>query len=234
MNILSPLRRLTWMIWSPSRAFDELYEKPTWLGAYLTISLGTAFIAWISIPVLQDLSLLALSESFSEGQLGRISWINQIIRYASIPGVFLATLVIWFISAFLLWLIIQVFEGMIGFKAIFAIVAHASVISFISGILAAIIVIVKLQNNVIGLQDIEIKLGLDLFWEGEVHPTLNVILVNLNPFNLWYYGLLILGIGTVCRFNWVRSATVVGLFWALSMTFGAGIAWVLSTLIPPA
>ena len=221
------------MIWSPSRTFDEIHEKPAWLGAYLAISLGTALIAWVSVPVFQNISLLALSESLSEEQLGRISWINHIVRYTSTAGTFLVTLVYWFISAFLLWLIVQVYEGLAGFKAIFAVVAHASVASLISGILIAILVLVKVQNNVIELQDLEIKLGLDLFWEGEVHPVLKVVLVNLNPFNLWYYGLLTLGIGTVCRFSWVRSAGVVSLFWVLCMAFGAGIAWVLSAFNPP-
>ncbi len=233
MIALSSLRRLTWMIWSPSRTFAEISENPTWLGVYLAISLGSAFVAWLSAPVFQKISLLALPEALSDSQIERISWINQIVRYASTATAFLVTLLSWFVSSFLLWLIVQIFEGLASFKAIFSVVAHSSVVTLISGATVITVLLIEVQDNEIEAQDLEIRMGLDLFLDEQAHPALMVVLANLNPFNLWYYGLLSLGIRTICKFNWLRSVGVVVLFWVLCMAFGAGIAWVLSALSPP-
>ena len=82
-------------------------------------------------------------------------------------------------------------------------------------------------------QDVMIRLGLDLLVEGELHPSLRVLLAGLNPFSLWYYGLLILGIKTVEQADWERAAGVVSIFWMLSVAFGAGVAWIAGELTAP-
>lgn len=234
MSISSSLQCLSWMVWSPSRTFHALQENPSWLGAFLAISLGTVATTWLTVPIFQELSLTFLSPSLPIDQLERIMRINQIARYLATAGAFLITLLYWFISTLLLWLIVQVFEGLAPFRTIFAVVAHANVVSLFSGVLVTALILVKwqmLQGRAVGPQDLEIKLGLDLFWEGELHPSLRVLLMSLNPFNLWYYGLLILGIRTVDQLDWPRAAGVIGVFWTFWVAFGAGIAWVVGTVI---
>ena len=138
-------RRLAFMIWSPVRAFEEIRERPTWLGAFLIVSLGSAAIAWMTLPVFQKISLLSLTDSLSSDQLKQITQMHQTMRYVYTGGAFLGTFVFSLVTAFLIWLLVQVFEGRGGFKAIFSVVSHSSVVSLISGILVVALVLLKAQ-----------------------------------------------------------------------------------------
>ncbi len=225
--------RLARTVWTPSRVFEEIGDRPTWLGAFLIVGLGSAAIVWIALPIAQKGFLISLAESLSSEQLERITQTHRTIRYVYTGGAVLGTLVFWFLSAFLIWLLVQVFEGRSGFRAIFSVVSHGSVVSLISGILVLVLVLVKAQREGIDPQSLEVRLGADLLVEGTVHPSLKLLLANLNPFSLWYYGLLTVGVATVSGFSRVRSMGVVGVFWMLSMAFGAGTAWVASVFTTP-
>ena len=230
MNLAESLRLLIWTVWSPARAFRVLQTDPRCLVAFLVIGLGSALISWWTIPVVQSASRRLMSQTLSTEQEQYVASVNKIAHYAGTLGAPLVTLVSWFAAAFLIWMIAQVFAGLPGFRAVFSVVAHASVASLVSGILVALILFIKLQSDAVSSQDLEIRLGLDLFWDGQLHPALGVVLGSVNPLNLWYYGLLVMGIRAVCAFTYLRSFAVIGTLWAISTAFGAGIAWVAGSL----
>ena len=230
MNPAQSLRLLAWTIWYPSRAFQTLHRDPRWLVAFLVIGLGAAFTTWLTVPALQSVSFRLLSQTLSTEQSQQLALANRIAHYAGTLAAPVVTLVFWFATAFLIWMVAQVFDGLPSFRAIFAVVAHANVTSLFSGILVAAILAVRLQSEVASLQDLDIRLGLDLFWDGQIHPAFRVVLANFNPFNLWYYGLLVMGTGAVCEFTYLRTIAVIGTLWALNIAFSAGSAWVISSL----
>ena len=230
MNPSSFFPRLACVIWSPARAFHALREKPTWLGAFLVIGLGSSGLTWLTVPTVQRIAMSALSPSLAAPQIQQLVHINHLAHWAATVAAFLSTPVSWFISAFLLWLMAQVFDGLPSFKCIFAVVAHANLVSLISGCLVAVLLLLKSHGDAPDLQDLDIRLGLDLFWPGELHPAQRVALASLNPFNLWYYGLLVVGTAAACRFSAFRATGVIGSFWALNLAFGAGFAWVVGSL----
>lgn len=227
------LQRIFLTVWSPSRTFEEVRQHPAWFGPFLVVSLGAAAITFVTVPVFQKMFLLSLTEPLSPDQLELVTRIQRLVWYFSVGGAFLGTLLSGLISAFLIWLIIQVFEGLADFKLVFSVIIHASLVSLISGVLVTALVLVKAQAGAVDLQDLDIRLGADLFVGREVHPALKVLLANLNPFSLWYYWLLTIGVGRVCDFNRRRSAWVVGVFWAICIAFGVGIAWVIASMMPP-
>jgi len=230
VNPSSSAVRLAWVIWSPSRAFHALRERPTWLGAFLVIGLGSAGLTWLTVPIVQRVSMDALSPALTAPQIQQIIQVSDFAHWAATAAAFLTTPVSWFVSAFLLWLIAQVFEGLPSFKSIFAVVAHANLVSLISACLVAGLILMKTHGGVADPDDLDIRLGLDLFWRGELPPALRVALASFNPFNLWYYGLLMVGTTTVCRFSAIRATGVIGSFWALNLAFGSGFAWVIGRL----
>ena len=222
-------KRLALTIWVPNRAFEDIRENPTCLGAFLVIGLGSIVVASTTLPVFQKIYLLSVTESLNPGQLERLYRYQKTMRYVYPFGTLIGILFFWFISAFLIWLIAQVFECRGRFKSIFSVISYASITSLISSILIAAIIYFKASKGLSDLSNLEIKLGADLFISGTVHPALQIILANLNPFTFWYYALLTIGIATVCEeCSRVRAAGVVGAFWAISMAFSAGIAWVFS------
>jgi hypothetical protein len=181
---------------------------------------------------MQKMLLLSLSESLSPDQLERVTRIQQLAWYFAVGGAFLGTLLSVFISAFLIWLIIQVFEGRADFRIVFSAIIHASLVLLISRVLVTTLVFVKALGGSVDPQDLDIRLGADLFVR-DVHPALNVLLANLNPFNLWHYGLLTVAVGKVCGFSRRRSGWVVGVYWAICILFGAGTAWMIASVMPP-
>ena len=225
MAIFQPLRCLALTVWSPSKAICEINERPTWLGAFLIISACSATVSWITIPVLQAIPPTGVTQSLSQQNLLQINQVNQLIRYLSVVSAFPITLVLWFLSAFLLWLIVQAFEGLPNFKPIFSLVAYTSVVTLISSFLVAVFLLIKVSYGTVAPEDLQIKVGLDLIWEKE-HPAVMVILASVNPFTLWQYGLVGAGICKICKFTAIRTAGVLGLYWVLTISFGAGIAWV--------
>ena len=222
-------KRLALTIWMPTVAFEDIRENPTFLGAFILIGLGSVVVAYAMLPVFQKIYLLSVTESLNPGQLERLYRYQKTMRYVYPVGTLIGILFFWFISAFLIWLIVQVFECRGRFKSIFSVISHASITSLISSILIAAIFYFKASKGLTDLSNLEIKLGADLFISGTVHPALQIVLANLNPFTFWYYALLTIGIATVCEeCSRVRAAGVVGTFWAISMAFSAGIAWVFS------
>ena len=226
MKQVGALQRLSWVIWSPSRAFQALREKPVWLGAFLVIGLGNALCAWVTLSLFQN---LALSPSFSSDQVQRIADFNRTVLYLSTGGAFLLTPISWLASALLVWLIVQVFECRIDFKAIFALLAHVQVSSLLSGLLvAAVLLLVSYRGG--ESADSATLMGNALSWKADVTPLVKIAFVNLNPFVLWYYGLLALGIRIVAKVSWRRAAAATGVFWVFCLAFGAAIAWVMNGL----
>lgn len=222
-------KRLAMTIWMPNRAFEDIRENPTFLGAFVLIGLSSVLVAYAMLPVFQKIYLLSVTESLSPGQLERLYRYQKTMRYVYPVGTLIGILFFWFISAFLIWLIAQVFECRGRFKSIFSVISHASITSLISSILVAAIIYFKASKGLMDLSNLEIKLGADLFISGTVHPALQIVLANLNPFTFWYYALLTIGIATVCEeCSRVRAAGVVGTFWAITIAFSAGIAWVFS------
>ena len=222
-------KRLALTIWMPTVAFEDIQENPTYLGAFILIGLGSIVVAYATLPVFQKIYLLSVTESLNPGQLERLYRYQKTMRYVYPVGTLIGILFFWFISAFLIWLIAQVFECRGRFKSIFSVISHASITSLISSILVVAIIYFKASKGLTDLANLEIKLGADLFISSPVHPALQIVLANLNPFTFWYYALLTIGIATVCEeCSRVRAAGVVGAFWAISMAFSAGIAWVFS------
>ena len=227
-------KRLALTIWTPNRAFEDIRENPTWWGAFLLIGMGSMVVSYTILPVFQKIYLLSVTESLNPGQMERLYRFQKTMRYVYPVGTLLGILFFWFISAFLIWLIAQVFECRGRFKSIFSVISHASITSLISSILVAAIVYFKSSKGLTSLSNFEIKLGADLFISNTVHPALQIVLANLNPFTFWYYVLLTIGIATVCEeCSRVRAAGVVSAFWAISMAFSAGIAWVFSIFQAP-
>ena len=225
MAILQAFKFLGLTVWSPSQAIWEINKRPTWLWAFVILATCSATVSWITIPTLQSIPLTGVDPSSTDQNLTQLNQLTQLIRYLSVISVFPVTLILWFLSAFLLWLIVQVFEGLPDFKVIFSLIAHTSVVTLISSVIVSIFLVIKVNSGSVALEDLHIKLGLDLVWEKE-HPALMVVLASVNPFTIWQYGLVGVGIAKVCQFTAIRSSGVLGLYWVLTNAFGAGITWV--------
>ena len=122
------------------------------------VGLGTAAIAWVTIPVFQKIFLLSVPESLPTEQLERMTRMHSLTQYLSVGSAFVGTLVAWFFSAFLIWLIVQVFEGRGTFRAIFSVISHAGIASLLSAIIVFAVVFVKIRNGMTDLHELDVRL----------------------------------------------------------------------------
>ena len=146
-------KRLVLTIWVPTRAFEDIRENPTYLGAFILIGLGSVIVADATLPIFQQIYLLSVTESLNPSQLERLYRYQKTMRYVYPVGTLLGILFFWFISAFLIWLIVQVFECRGRFKSIFSVISHASITSLISSILVAAIFYFRASKGLTGLKD---------------------------------------------------------------------------------
>ena len=139
--------RLTGIIFSSSKTFEELNNRPTWLVAFFTIGFGVILITFLISPFMMHAQAASLPSDMSLQQFE--SGLKFVQRY-QIIGIVLSPLflIIKFIfTSAILWLIIQLFSE-VDFKRMFSVVVHCGVILFLGSIITFIIL--KLR----GLQSI--------------------------------------------------------------------------------
>ncbi len=226
MDTALTFRNLYWIIWSPSHAFRQILEHPNWLAPFLAIGMGSTLITWLTFPLLQEAVIEQMSVSIPSADLKQVREVNRTVHYVATIATLPSILLLWFFSSFAIWLIVQVLEGLAEFKMIFSLVAYSNMTTFIAGVLMAGISIMKVQTGQATVDELAISIGLDLLWHGELHPITKTVLMNINPFSFWYYGLLVLGLSRICALKRLQAAFAVAIFWSLQTLFAAGATWV--------
>ena len=207
-------RRMGLVVASPRRAFGPILESRSWADVFVVLSLGTALASCLSLYIAGDRMQLLPEGLLTESQEGVLT----ILRFAGIVLLaFPTTLIALLAPAFLLWLLVQLFEEWSDFRAILSVVAHASLVLLFAQAADTILLAARLPAEAPSLSEMGAQVDLGLLFDLGEAPVLAVLLSYTSPFKIWFYGLLVLGIGRACRLNWRRSAGVVGLLLVASV-----------------
>ena len=114
---------------------------------------------------------------------------------------------------------------------IYSLIAHAQISAMLSG--GAVIVLLLAACRGSDLQHLEMLMEAALSWKPGISPLAKSMLLNLNPFVLWYYGLLAFGLRILGKVSWCRATGVIVAFWGVSMAFGTIMAWAMSGMMSP-
>ena len=221
-------RRMGLLVASPRRAFGPILDSRSWADVFVVLSLGSALASCLSLHIVGDRLELLPEGLLTESQ-------EQVFGLLRLAGIVLlafpATLVGLLAPAFLLWLLVQLFEEWSDFRAILSVVAHASLVMLFSQAADTILLAARLPGaEAASLSQMGAQVDLGLLFDLGEAPVLAVLLSYTSPFRIWFYGLLVLGIGRACRLNWRRSAGVV----ALLLLAGVALRVALSLVMGPA
>lgn len=154
--------RLTGIVFSSSKTFEELNNRPTWLVAFFTIGFGAILIGFLVSPFIIQAQTVSMTPDINLQQIE--NGLKFVKRYQTI-GIVLSPLflIIKFIfTSAILWLIIQLFSE-VDFKRMFSVVVHCGVILFLGSIITFIILKLRGLQSIKSAADIQVSLGLDLF-----------------------------------------------------------------------
>ncbi|GEM_PF-2849140 len=197
------------MIYSPTRAFLDLLERPQWFVAFLVISLAQ------SIPMLVPL--------FRHG-IRSFSYDNPTLWLQLSPALLIpvSTLISWTIVAFSLHQLVILTcpeVASLRFKNVFSIVAHSNIVLLLSSVLSLLLgFLLWLSNAAPTIHAIPL-VGVDkLLQNFSLDPLLLSLFQKINIFTVWYLGLLIIGLSIHAGIPKTKSAAltiVVWLFWRI-------------------
>ena len=144
----------------------------------------------------------------------------QIVGYALTP---LFLMLQWFVVAGLLLLTAAFLNGSMSFRASFCLVASLEVFSLIKYGATLLIVFLRGADRVAAPADLQPPIGANLLLPDAGEP-LYTILGAINPFEIWYVVVLMIGVRALNRFSRRQAATAVLIAWALITSLRAVVA----------
>ncbi|MCE2516081.1 MAG: hypothetical protein J4F37_13935 [Acidobacteria bacterium] len=212
---------------SPRQAFASILEGRPWVDVFMVLSLGSALASCLSLYLAGDRLELLPAGLLTEAQQNVVA----VLRFAAIVLMaFPITLVSLLAPAFFLWLLVQLFEEWSDFRGILAVVAHASLVLLLSQAADTLLLVGRLQGaEAVSVSEMGTQFDLGLLFDLGGAPVLAILLSYTSPFKIWFYGLLVLGIGRACRLTWPRSAGVVALLLVASVALRVSFTFLADT-----
>ena len=217
------LQRTFQLFWSPSKALADLGEKPGYVVPLVIATLGAVLLALISnrfvIAILASNVESSLDPQRAANALDVVGRL-QIVGYALTP---LFLMLQWFVVAGLLLLTTAFLNGSMSFRASFCLVASAEVFSLIKYGVTLLIVFLRGSDRLAAPADLQPAIGANLLLPDAGEP-LYTILGAINPFEIWYVVVLMIGVRALNRFSRRQAATAVLIAWALITSLRAVVA----------
>lgn len=216
--------RVMQSIFSPSKAFQELDNKPAWLIAFLIIGTGTFLISYFTSPYIVQAGISDLPSNINSEHYENIV---KLLQRSQFVGLALSPLFMFLkllINALILWLVTNLFTEL-KFKKLFSLVVHCGIITFLRAILSYIILRLRGLQSIKSPADLQVFLGLDMFTRNqELSLPLKVFLNNINVFSLWWIWLLGLGLSIFTKISRKKTLMIVVFIWLFGTILQVGIA----------
>lgn len=218
-------------IFSPSKVFNEINKAPSWLIAYLFISVGTIFIRLLYYPIITQVFLTSIPSDISSEQAKAIAQSAKSITIFSASLSPLYLILKFLIIAITLWLLVQLFTFETEFKKIFSLVVYCEIITFLGSVLTLIILRLRGLNSIKEAADIQVSLGMDIFLGNlDLSIALRTFLSNISIFSVWWIVLLMFGISITCRISRTKSAFIAVFLWLVAAFIQVGVASLIGSL----
>lgn len=217
------LQRTLQLFWSPGEALADLGEKPGYFVPLVIATVGAVFIALLSdgfaITILESSVQSSLDPEKSANALEVVRRL-QIIGYTLTP---LFLMLRWFVVAGLLFLTAAFLNGSMSFRASFCLIASAEVFSLIKSGFTLLIIFLRGSDRLTAPADLQPPIGANLLLPDAGEP-LYTILGAMNPFEIWYLVVLVIGVRALNRFSRTQASAAVLMAWVLITSLRAAVA----------
>ncbi len=215
--------RVLQLFWNPRQAFADLSDRPGYLVPLLLVAIGTVLVnLWMS-----PLALLAI-----RGQLESSVPASQVdaalaaMRRWQLVGAGFAPLVLLvqlLLLAGLVYAVVLALDGRMDFRATFCMICCAAVIPFLQLCFGSLVVIIRGPDRLRAASDLHPPLGANLLFP-DLREPFDTLLGTLNPFEIWYLILLVIGIRCINGFSRRKSFAAVLAIWIVLTGVRLGIA----------
>jgi hypothetical protein len=230
-------QRLGSLYYEPSRAFEDINRRPTWLGVFIVVSIMAIASTYLitnrigpEAMLRKAMAMNPMTRNLSEEQIEqaiarqRTSTFSKYSGYVFAPvGVLVGTIVI--ASAYLL--VFLLLGGSAGFKKSLAVTFWGYFpTGLLSGLLGILMMFIKDPDTLeISPQD-NVASNLGFLVATKEHPAIHSLLGSIDIFSIWTIVLLAIGFAAVSdrKLTTNKAATGVVILWILWILGKAGFA----------
>jgi hypothetical protein len=205
------------IIVNPVKAFNQLKTEVKFPVIALVILLMLELIVLIlNVPVNAKISETVLSGiSMPEKQMDMAIQMTHKLRYLIMLWGFIVYAGILFLHALLLFVIAWIFKTQLTYAKALRLIIYCMIISIIGALVNTAFLYFRGIDNINSVYDIQ-RIGANIFTSVEkAGAPLYVFLSSINPFEIWYIILLVIGVKIFTDSDWTKSLLICLIFWLI-------------------
>ena len=227
----SSLARVVNVLFSPTRTFEAIRQRPTWLVALVILVLlglaGSYLVTGkMDIEEVVRESVADSGRQLSDDQLEQaIALQEKLLPVFAIAGPLVIFPGACLLMALLFWVVLRLLGGEMTYKTSFATTVHGLMPNAISSLLALPVV---MSRGALSYEEVRsggvLASNLAHFAPEETGTAVRALLAGIDVFTIWALVLLIIGLAVTARVSRAKSGAVVIGLWVVYVLFKVGAA----------
>jgi hypothetical protein len=207
---------------NPAKVFNRLKVEEKFPSATFIILLAIALINMIlNIPITTKVSELVLSDmsSLSEEQVDMAVRMTYKMRYLTMTGGFIVYAVMLFVYPLILLAIARIFRTVISYTKTLQLIIFCFIAPAAGDLANTSLVYLTGIDSIKSIHDATLT-GVNVFTSVEkTGVSLYTFLSAINPFQIWFVALLVIGIKKYTDSTWFKSGIICVIYWLIVTLF---------------
>lgn len=227
----SSIARVAGVLFSPTRTFEAIRERPTWLVALVVVVLVSVVASYLVVSrldveeVVRD-SIADSGRQLSDEQIeGAIDIQEKLMPVFGIAGPLLVFPIACLLMALVIWVVLKMLGGEFPYKTSFATTVHGMIPAGVGSLLT---IPVAMSRGELGYEEVKtgsiLASNLGSFASEGASKGLVSLLSSIDVFSIWSLILLTIGYAVVARVSRGKAAAVVVGLWVVYIGIKAGLA----------
>jgi len=209
------------VVYDPGAVFERLREKPSFWRPFIAICVVQLVLGVLQLPYTKA----AMAAQFAQMPARAGGGAPDPSKFATIGLLFvpIGLLLLFLISAALLWVLVSVFAGDARFATLLSVATYVGITFVLLSVAGLATLMLKGVQGITSPADLQPALGLDLLVP-EAGRFTTALLKAFNPFSIWGVILTAIGIQTTHRTSKGTAYTVAAIAFVIGTLIGAGFA----------
>ena len=209
------------VVYDPGAVFERLREKPSFWRPFIAICVVQLVLGVLQLPYTKA----AMAAQFAQMPARAGGGAPDPSKFATIGLLFvpIGLLLLFLISAALLWVLVSVFAGDAKFATLLSVATYVGITFVLLSVAGLATLMLKGVQGITSPADLQPALGLDLLVP-EAGRFTTALLKAFNPFSIWGVILTAIGIQTTHRTSKGTAYTVAAVAFVIGTLIGAGFA----------
>ena len=207
------------VVYDPGAVFERLREKPSFWRPFIAICVVQLVLGVLQLPYTKAAMAAQVAQMPARAGGGA----PDPSKFATIGLLFvpIGLLLLFLISAALLWVLVSVFAGDAKFATLLSVATYVGITSVLLSVAGLATLMLKGVQGITSPADLQPALGLDLLIP-EAGRFTTALLKAFNPFSIWGVILTAIGVQTTHRTSKGTAYTVAAVVFVIGTLIGAG------------